>query len=722
MTRLARAIRDIPSDVFTVDDRDAAVARMRADAARRQGEVNAHDASLWARVSDREDWEAFARPSIAALRRSLGQAAATSGPPECHATRTMDGDGCRVENLVYESRPGVSVTANLYGPDAPARPAPAIVIVHSHHAGKVQGELQDMGGAWARAGCHVLVMDQLGYGERRDHAPGPRQDYRFRHMTATQLHVIGESLMGWMVHDIRRGIDLLLARESVDREAIILMGAVAGGGDPAAVVAALDDRVSCVIPFNFGGPQPETAYPLPEDAETALDYMGTGSWESTRNLRHSGRDGFLPWTIVASVAPRRLIYAHEFAWDRERDPVWRRLQRVYGFYDAVDRLAYTHGAGVLTGSPPEATHCNQVGVAHRVMIHKALERWYGIPVPDETQDRRDETELTCLTRETRNRLTIRPTHDAFRRVGAARLAEARAEANALTPARRVARLQRGWATLLGDIEPPDVMALRTGPPNEIGDAQGWVTPSRTVSGPPVASLTLTPWEAPGRAVVLCVAQEGKRGFLTNRADEIAGLLEREVAVCLVDLPGAGETRLDDDRTWRGRATAASATEWMLGESLIGGKLRAMRGVARHLRSTWSRVAVWGDSFAPTNPPDFVDPLIGEGADPHLSEPAAGLLAILTGLFEGHVSCVVAAGALTGYASLLDHTHCYVPHDALVPGALTVGDMPDLVAALRPRPVLLSRQVDGRNRVASEERAGDVSAWIARHVGARESDA
>ncbi|MBM3877700.1 MAG: hypothetical protein FJ386_13460 [Verrucomicrobia bacterium] len=31
--------------------------------------------------------------------------------------------------------------------------------------------------------------------------------------------------------------------------------------------------------------------------------MGCGSWESTRNLRLSGRDGFLPWVKCCDVWP-----------------------------------------------------------------------------------------------------------------------------------------------------------------------------------------------------------------------------------------------------------------------------------------------------------------------------------------------------------------------------------------------------------------------------------
>ncbi len=80
--------------------------------------------------------------------------------------------------------------------------------------------------------------------------------------------------MGWMAWDLMRGVDLLLARPGIDPERIILLGAVAGGGDPAAVTAALDPRITAVVPFNFGGPQPETHYPLPDDAEDSFNYAG----------------------------------------------------------------------------------------------------------------------------------------------------------------------------------------------------------------------------------------------------------------------------------------------------------------------------------------------------------------------------------------------------------------------------------------------------------------
>src|SRR5438034_2909447 len=118
-----------------------------------------------------------------------------------------------------------------------------------------------------------------------------------------QLYLAGESLIKWMVWDIMRGVDLLLERPEVDPQKIILLGAVAGGGDPAGVTAALDARIAAVAPFNFGGPQPD--YAIPINAERDFYYFGVPGWASTRSVRLAARDGFAHWLIIAATAPPR---------------------------------------------------------------------------------------------------------------------------------------------------------------------------------------------------------------------------------------------------------------------------------------------------------------------------------------------------------------------------------------------------------------------------------
>ena len=380
-------------------------------------------------IKTKGDWTQFRDGRLAKLRDSLGVFPPAPKEVKVVVTKKLQGDGFTVENLIYESRPGLFVTANLYVPAKTDQPMPGFIVIHSHHNPKTQGELQDMGMNWARQGCLVLIPDMLGHGERRQHPfvdktsyaepyKIDRQDYYFRYNTALQLHLVGESLMGWMVWDLMRGLDVLYQRPNLDKSKIVVCGSVAGGGDPCAVFAALDKRVTAAAPFNFGGPQPETAK-LGEDAEFAFNYMGGGSWESTRNLRLSARDGFLPWLIVGSLAPRGLIYGHEFAWDAEHDPVWARFQKIWGFYDAADKLASVKGRGSVKGKPPEATHCNNIGPVHRQQMYPTLKQWFGLPVPEkEYSNRFKASELQCWTEEARRTLKPKMVHEVLAEMAA----------------------------------------------------------------------------------------------------------------------------------------------------------------------------------------------------------------------------------------------------------------------------------------------------------------
>ena len=382
---VASTLRDLDVTVLSNEERHEAAGMVSRDIERRRLLAIQRENMAWSKVKSRNDWERFRDQRLNALRESLGQFPPLPMDLNIETTGRIEGDGYRIENIVFESRPGLLVTANLYLPAKPTESMPAVLFSHSHHNPKTQGELQDMGMTWARHGWVVLVMDLLGHGERRQHPfvssdqyPKPfrvgRQDYYFRYNVGLQLQLVGESLMGWMVWDLMRGVDLLCSREGVDEDRIVLIGSVAGGGDPAAVAAALDPRIAAVAPFNFGGPQPD--YPIPEDAENEFYYFGVAYWETTRCLRLGGRDGFAHWVIAAGVAPRGLIYSHEFAWDRARDPVWPRLERVFDFYDAGDRLAVAAGRGHLKGRPPESTHCNNVGVVHRRELYPHLARWF----------------------------------------------------------------------------------------------------------------------------------------------------------------------------------------------------------------------------------------------------------------------------------------------------------------------------------------------------------
>src|SRR5262249_574562 len=125
---------------------------------------------------------------------------------------------------------------------------------------------------------------------------------------------------------------------------------------------------------------------------------------------------------------------------------------------------------------------------------------------------------------------------------------------------------------------------------------------------------------PGRRtvpVVVATAHEGKERFLSNRAREIEALLRTGIAVCLPDVRATGETPPTAHATEGGPYQRIAQTEFDLGRTLLGSRLKDLRTVLAYLRRRPDidarRLALWGDSFAPPNPANlWVDELEFEG--------------------------------------------------------------------------------------------------------------
>jgi hypothetical protein len=206
-------------------------------------------------------------------------------------------------------------------------------------------------------------------------------------------------------------------------------------------------------------------------------------------------------------------------------------------------------------------------------------------------------------------------------------------------------------------------------------------------------------------VVVAFAQAGGEALAKERADYFKAFLDRGLGICFVQLRGMG---VKGERGRTGGSTALSATELMLGETVLGHQLRELRELLAHLRQRpdvdATRLALMGDSLAKVNPADSLVAVPLDAAKmPELAEPGACLLALLGALFEEDVRAVYGRGGLVSYQSVLRSPFIYLPHDAVVPGALTTGDWVDIATALAPRSVRLEALVNGLNqRVANED--------------------
>jgi hypothetical protein len=274
----------------------------------------------------------------------------------------------------------------------------------------------------------------------------------------------------------------------------------------------------------------------------------------------------------------------------------------------------------------------------------------------------------------------------------------------LEPEARRRQLRQDWTRLLGAVEPEANPKATEHGKQRLGEVTAERIALEVEPRIVVSLVLLSPPRKEGSKlpVVVGIAQEGKQAFLQDRAEILAELLHGGAAVCLPDLRGTGETRPGSDRGRQSAATSISATELMLGQTLVGSRLRDLRSVLRYLRTRTdldaTRLALWGDSFAPVNPKDrkLEVPLDADKL-PAQAEPLGGLVALFGALFEDEVRALCVRGGLAGSDSVLQSSFCYVPHDAVIPGALTAGDLRDVAAALAPRPLRLEGLVDGLNR-------------------------
>jgi len=283
-----------------------------------------------------------------------------------------------------------------------------------------------------------------------------------------------------------------------------------------------------------------------------------------------------------------------------------------------------------------------------------------------------------------------------------------------TASMRLRQLREQWKTLLGPIEPVGERTVL----NERRSVEGEIEISRVLlkeaSGSkrtevliPLVILQSIGATVP-RSAVVCVSQAGKSRFLRECAEEIALLLEEGLCVCLVDVRGTGETSTGGGRGRTSQDTDISSSILMLGKTLVGERLRDLRAVLQFLRNRPEiderSLLIWGDALQEANPASRnLRMPRGLDSQPLGPEPLGGLLALLTGLFEPDLRSIYIRGGLVGFETALTGPFCYLPHDAVIPGVISTGDLPLLARALGAQKVRLEGLVDALNCRIPEER-------------------
>lgn len=163
-------------------------------------------------------------------------------------TGTIDHERFTVENLHFQSMPGLYVTGNLYVPKDLDKPAPTILYVCGHGAVKKDNvsygnkvAYQHHGAWFARNGYVCLVIDTVQLGEIEGIHHGT---YRYNMWWWNSRGYTPAGVETW---NCVRALDYLETRKEVDATRFGVTGR-SGGGAYSWWIAAIDDRIKATVP------------------------------------------------------------------------------------------------------------------------------------------------------------------------------------------------------------------------------------------------------------------------------------------------------------------------------------------------------------------------------------------------------------------------------------------------------------------------------------------
>jgi len=195
------------------------------------------------------DWPA----AQAEMRRQLFEMLGLQPLParsdlKAEITGTIERDGVTVEKIVFQSKPGLYVTANFYRPVKQEGPLPTILYVCGHGGVKIDGvsygnkaTYQHHGNWFAKNGYTCLVLDTLQLGEIEGKHHGTHQLGRW------WWNSRGYTPAGVEAWNCIRALDYLETRPEVDKTKFGVTGR-SGGGAYTLWIAALDERIQVAAP------------------------------------------------------------------------------------------------------------------------------------------------------------------------------------------------------------------------------------------------------------------------------------------------------------------------------------------------------------------------------------------------------------------------------------------------------------------------------------------
>jgi dienelactone hydrolase/pimeloyl-ACP methyl ester carboxylesterase len=292
-----------------------------------------------ARLQNRTDAEAYLRDVRAKIRACFGPWPEKTAL-RARVTGTVERDTYRIEKVIFESRPGFLVTANLYIPTNRPLPLPGVVGTCGHSSnGKAAEPYQAFAQGLARQGYVVLIYDPIGQGERLQY-PDRQLKSRigagvYEHLYAgNQQFLVGEFFGAWRAWDGIRALDYLLTRSEVDPRRIGVTGN-SGGGTMTTWLCGLEERWTMAAPSCF-----VTTFRHNLENELPADTEQCPPRALALGLDHAD--------FIAAMAPKPVILLSkekDFFDIRGTEQAFVQLQHLYRLFQAESNITLFTGPG-----------------------------------------------------------------------------------------------------------------------------------------------------------------------------------------------------------------------------------------------------------------------------------------------------------------------------------------------------------------------------------------
>lgn len=584
-------------------------------------------------------------------------------PLKARVVGSFEREGYRVEKVIFESQPRFYVTGDLYLPTTGQPPYPGVLLPLGHErGGKSNADWQHVLVSLARRGFVAFTWDPLGQGERSQFYDADFETsklgetaYTTEHtMIGAQCLLAGDNLARYTIWDGVRALDYLVSRTEVDPNRIACTGN-SGGGTHTAYLSVLDDRIKVAAPSCYITSWRRLLESIgPQDAEQCLPPFL--------------KDGLDHADFIYAFAPKPFLMLSAirdfFSISGARES-FQDASRIYALMGSPDKLQMS-----------ESDNTHGYRLPRRLAAYNWLSLWLKgqedhspeqevQPEPDSELNATESGQVsTSLGGETVFSLNLKRVEQNK----AEREAAARGRAGIEREVRQLTAFERRSGELV--VKPFGKV-----------EAKGYTLEKMIYESAPgviVPALLFVPdhGETPKPAVVY-VNDKGKSAGWGPDGD-VERLVNRGFIVLAIDPRGWGETRAvqnpdEDTETYRLFGDYPNAMRaFLIGKTLVG--MRA------------EDISCGVDLLA-ARPEVNKQRIYGYGV-------GAGALTLLhEAVLDGRILGAAFDHMLVSYHSVVTHRVHRDIYESVVPGVLKAYDLPDLVAALAPRPVWLVDAVD-----------------------------